>query len=80
MAVIEQLAKNLVASLFTACVVVGSWWGEQKGRGRLLRRKHHWYHSLSLNLIPNGNSWDQESIIFFVRISLGVMLFLCCHK
>lgn len=79
MAVIEQPAKKFVASLFTACVVVGSWWGEQKGLGRLLRKKRHWCHSC-VSTLPNGNGWDQESVIVFVRVSSGLILLLCCHK
>lgn len=83
MAVIEQPARKFVASLLTACVVIGSWWGlgSRSERPRQIAQEEtSLIPYLCLSLIPKGGSWDQESIIFFVRINLGVILFLCCHK
>lgn len=70
-----------VCSFFAYCLCC-RWFmvGLTEGPRQIAQEETSLIPYLCLSLIPNGNSWDQESIIFFVRINLGVLLFLCCHK
>lgn len=80
MAVIEQPAKKFVASLFYCLCCHWFMVGCIEGPREIAHEETSLVSDLYFKFISTNNSWDQDSIIFFVRINLGVILFLCSHK
>lgn len=80
MAVIEQLVKRFVASLFYCLCCHWFIVGCTERPRKIAQEETSLLSDLCFKHIPTNNSWDQNSIIFFVRINLGVILFLCSHK